>query len=65
MFAQSYAVNNSIWTEKFSTAKETINKKTIFRIAENEANNKRLIYKLYKQIIKLNIKKANHSSKNG
>ena len=54
----------------FCTAKETANKvkrqpSEWEKIIANESTDKGLIYKIYKQLIQLNIRKTNKPSKNG
>ena len=52
----------------FCIAKEAINKKISYRLRENisnDATDKHLISKIYKQLIQLNIKRQTTQSKNG
>ena len=56
--------------KSFCTAKETINKtkrppSEWEKIVANETTDKGLIFKIYKQFMKLNIKKTTTQSKNG
>ena len=56
--------------KSFCTAKETISKvkrqpTEWEKIIENETTDKRLIFKIYKQLIQLNARKTNNQSKSG